>query len=109
MKAFAELYAALDATTKTNEKIEALAAYFSRVPPADAAWAIHFLIGRRPKRLIESRKLWQWAVDEAGIPGWLFGGCYEAVGAGAGTIALLLPRPGASTDKPLRYWGEERP
>ena len=29
MKAFAELYAALDATTKTNEKIEALTAYFS--------------------------------------------------------------------------------
>jgi len=33
VKAFAELYAALDATTKTNEKIEALANYFSRVPP----------------------------------------------------------------------------
>jgi len=48
VKAFAELYAALDATTKTNEKIETLAAYFSRVPPEDAAWAIHFLIGRRP-------------------------------------------------------------
>ena len=46
MKAFAELYAALDATTKTNEKIEALRNYFSQVPPQDAAWAIHFLIGR---------------------------------------------------------------
>ena len=36
MKAFAELYAALDATTKTNEKIEALSSYFSRVPREDA-------------------------------------------------------------------------
>ena len=50
MKAFAELYTALDATTKTNEKIEALSAVlFSARPPEDAAWAIHFLIGRRPE------------------------------------------------------------
>ena len=108
MKAFAELYAALDATTKTNEKIEALSSYFSRVPPEDAAWAIHFLIGRRPKRLIESRKLWGWAIEEAGIPDWLFGECYDAVGDVAETIALLLPAPQSSSDKPLHYWVEER-
>ncbi len=108
MKAFAELYAALDATTKTNEKVEALSAYFSRVPPRDAAWAIHFLIGRRPKRLIESRKIWQWATAEAAIPEWLFGECYDAVGDVAETIALLLPAPAASSDKPLHYWVEER-
>src|SRR5260370_15388959 len=108
MKAFAELYAALDATTKTNEKIEALASYFSRVPPEDAAWAIHFLIGRRLKRLIESRKLWHWAIEEAGIPEWLFGECYDAVGDVAETIALLLPDPQASSGKPLHYWVEER-
>jgi DNA ligase-1 len=108
VKAFAELYAALDATTKTNEKIEALVSYFSRVPQQDAAWAIHFLIGRRPKRLIESRKVWQWAIEEAGIPDWLFGECYQAVGDVAETIALLLPAPQASSDKPLHYWVEER-
>jgi DNA ligase-1 len=108
VKSFAELYAALDTTTKTNEKIEALIAYFSRVPPEDAAWAIHFLIGRRPKRLIESRKIWQWAIEEAAIPDWLFAECYDAVGDVAETIALLLPAPAASSDKSLRYWVEER-
>jgi DNA ligase-1 len=108
VKAFAELYAALDATTKTNEKIDALVSYFSRAPEADTGWAIHFLIGRRPKRLIESRKLWQWANEEAGIPDWLFGECYEAVGDIAETIALLLPSPSASSDKPLSYWVAER-
>ena len=51
MKAFADLYAALDETTKTNEKVAALARYFAAAPPADAAWAVYFLIGRRPKRL----------------------------------------------------------
>src|SRR5438067_3798969 len=108
MKAFAELYARLDSTTKTNEKTEALAGYFRHAPPEDAAWAIHFLIGRRPKRLIESRKLWGWAIEEAGIPDWLFGECYDAVGDVAETIALLLPAPQSSSDKPLHYWVEER-
>jgi DNA ligase-1 len=108
MKAFAELYAALDETTKTNEKVEALTAYFSRVPPADAAWAATFLIGRRPKRLLESRKLAQWAIEESGIPEWLFAECYHAVGDFAETIALLLPPAQSSSNLPLHSWIEER-
>jgi len=108
VKAFAELYAALDETTKTNEKVDALTRYFSSVPPADAAWATAFLIGRRPKRLLESRKLAQWAIEEAGIPDWLFGECYHAVGDFAETIALLLPPAGSSSSLPLHTWIEER-
>src|ERR1035441_4955716 len=108
MKSFADLYAALDETTKTNEKVEALTRYFSRVPPADAAWAATFLIGRRPKRLLESRKLAQWAIEESGIPDWLFGECYHAVGDFAETIALLLPPARSSSNLPLHYWIEER-
>lgn len=108
MKAFAQLYAALDRTTRTNEKVSALVAYFSAAPPEDAVWALHFLIGRRPKRLIESRKLAEWAIEEAGIPGWLFAECLHTVGDFAETIALLLPPAGHATDLPLRYWIEER-
>jgi DNA ligase-1 len=108
VKAFADLYAALDETTKTNEKVAALTGYFARVPPEDAAWATAFLIGRRPKRLLESRKLAQWAIEESGIPDWLFGECYHAVGDFAETIALLLPPARFSSDRPLRYWIEER-
>jgi DNA ligase-1 len=108
MKAFAELYTALDETTKTNEKIEALVAYFRAAAPEDAVWAIHFLIGRRIKRLIETRKLVEWAIAEAGVPEWIFGDCYSAVGDLAETIALLLPAPMASTDRPLGYWVRER-
>ena len=108
MKAFAELYAALDATTKTNEKVAALRRYFSAAAPADAAWAASFLLGRRPKRLLESRKLAQWAIEEAGVPDWLFGECYHAVGDFAETIALLLPPTETSTALPLHYWVEER-
>lgn len=108
MKAFAALYAALDETTKTNAKIAALRQYFEAAQPEDAAWAVSFLIGRRPKRLLESRKLAQRAIEESGVPEWLFSECYHAVGDFAETIALLLPPAAGSTNLPLHYWIEER-
>src|ERR1700759_3343523 len=108
MRAFAELYTALDETTKTNEKIEALVSYFRAAAPDDAVWAIHFLIGRRIKRLIETRKLVEWAIAESGIPEWILGDCYSAVGDLTQTIALLLPAPSASAPEPLHYWVERR-
>jgi ATP-dependent DNA ligase len=108
MRAFARLYTALDETTKTNEKIGALVQYFRASPPEDAIWAIHFLIGRRIKRLIEVRKLVEWAIAEAGVPEWIFGDCYSAVGDLAETIALLLPEAGMVSDMPLHLWMDER-
>ncbi len=108
MKLFAALYAAIDETNKTNDKVAALKRYFQEAPAEDAAWAVHFLIGRRPKRLIKSRELAAWATEAAGIPDWLFGECYHAVGDFAETIAHLLPEPEHSTDKPLHYWVEQR-
>ena len=108
MKAFVDLYTALDETTKTNEKVEALTQYFRTAPPADAAWALHFLIGRRPKRLVTGRKLAEWAAALAGIPSWLFDESYLAVGDLAEAIALLLPDSGASSDRPLHDWVENR-
>ena len=68
MRAFADLYAALDETTKTNEKIAAMSRYFGSAPPEDVAWAVHFLVGRRPKRLIPNRDLVGWGIAEAAIP-----------------------------------------
>jgi DNA ligase 1 len=93
VRRFAALYAELDETTRTGAKVEALAAYLAAADPADAAWAVHFLSGRRPKRLIGARRLAGWAVEAAEVPEWLFEECYEAVGDLAETISLLLPRP----------------
>jgi DNA ligase-1 len=108
MRAFANLYAALDETTATGEKVAALAAYFRTAPSGDAAWAVHFLIGRRPKRLVGAAKLRAWAAAEAGVPDWLFEESYQAVGDLAETITLLLPDTGASSDRPLAEWVETR-
>jgi DNA ligase-1 len=108
VKAFARLYAALDETTATGEKVAALTAYFRSAPAADAAWAVHFLVGRRPKRLIPAPKLAAWAAEAAGIPPWLFDESHAAVGDLAETITLLLPEGGGSDDQGLAHWVERR-
>lgn len=106
MHLFAECYRRLDETTKTNRKIAAMRDYFAQAPPADAAWAVYFLCGQKPKRLILIRNLSQWATEFAGIPEWLFLECYDAVGDLAETIALLLPPPTAESHRPLHEWME---
>jgi DNA ligase-1 len=108
MKAFANLYALLDETTKTTAKVRALRDYFAHAPGADAAWAVYFLIGRRPRQVVPSGKLRSWAAVEAGVPDWLFQESYDAVGDVAETIALLLPPPLQSSDSSLSYWIEQR-
>ena len=44
MRDFAALYDAIDATTATSAKVDALVAYFRDAPPADRAWAVAFLV-----------------------------------------------------------------
>lgn len=101
MKAFAQLYSALDSTTKTNEKIAVMADYFNRTEAGSALWAIALLTGRRPKRPIRSTDLKTRATELAGVPSWLFDASYDVVGDLAETISLLVPNSGGSTDKTL--------
>jgi DNA ligase-1 len=108
MKDFARLYTTLDETTATGEKVAALAEYFRTAPAEDAAWTVHFLVGRRPKRVVSAPKLATWASEAAGIPPWLFEESRAAVGDLAETITLLLPDTGESNDRGLSYWVEER-
>jgi DNA ligase 1 len=110
MRAFAQLYEALDRTTSTNAKVAALVAYFSSAPPADAAWALFFLTGRKIKRLIPSRVLWELTRDLTGWPEWLLEHCYAAVGDFAEAMALLNDRGDAAVGAPLPLsrWITER-
>jgi DNA ligase-1 len=93
MKAFAELIVQLGASTKTNEKLEALEYYFKVAADADKVWVIALFSGRRPKRVISSSFLQLWCMEIANLPAWLFEECYHTVGDLAETIALLLPAP----------------
>lgn len=107
MKAFAELYGRLDETTSTNAKRDALLAYFSHADAADAAWAVYFLSGGRPRQLVPSRVLREIAVNSSGLPEWLFEESYQAVGDLAETFSLLLPETSHSSDQGLAWWVEQ--
>ena len=110
MKRFAELYEALDSTTSTLAKVDALARYFREAPPADAAWALWVLTGRRLKRLLSVRQLVDWTRELTGIPDWMLSECYAVVGDLAETISLLLDTSQAAgpSDVPLSVWMAER-
>ncbi|WP_278929673.1 ATP-dependent DNA ligase [Pseudomonas qingdaonensis] len=107
MKAFAELYGQLDATTSSNAKRDALVRYFASASPEDAAWAVYFLAGGRPRQLVPTRLLRELAISLSGLPDWLFEESYQAVGDLAETFSLLLPEAAHSSDAGLAYWVED--
>lgn len=108
MKAFAQLYANLDATTSSNAKLAALQAYFLQAPAEDAAWAVYFLSGGRPRQLVPTRLLRDMATEAAGIEPWLFEESYQSVGDLAETISLLLPESSYTSQDGLAVWLEEK-
>ena len=107
MKAFAALYRELDATTSNLAKQAALQRYLQTAPAEDAAWAVYFLAGGKPRQLVPVKVLRQLAQEAAGLPEWLFNESYEAVGDLAETIALLLPPPTHSHALGLASWVEQ--
>lgn len=108
MRRFAALYQALDASTATGDKVAALVAYFRAAPAADAAWAVYFLAGGKPRQVVSTALLRDLACRRAGIDDWLFEACYQAVGDLAETIAHVLPAAGTPGDAGLAHWVEER-
>ncbi|MFQ6550191.1 ATP-dependent DNA ligase [Aestuariibius sp. 2305UL40-4] len=104
MRRFAQLFTAVDQTTKTTRKVEALTAYFREAPDADKLWTVALFTHRRPRRSVNTTLLRQWAAERAGIPLWLFEEAYPIVGDLAETIALVLPEASREEDRPLSYW-----
>ena len=110
MKRFSQLYTQLDASTSTNDKLAALKAYFDEVSPTqpqDAAWALYFLAGGKPRQVVKTGLLKLWAQQAAGIESWLFEECYSAVGDLAETIAHIVPQQQAQAQEAgLAQWIE---
>ena len=55
-----------------------------------------------------SKLLRQWAIEQAGIPEWLYAESRDTVGDGSETIALLLPNNALIDETPLHIMVEER-
>ena len=110
MRRFALLYDEIDRTTSTNAKVAAMTRYFSTAPPADAAWAVFFLTGRRLKRLVSYIASRDWTLAATALEPWMLAECSAVVGDGAETAALVLDQvPSAPAgDVPLAEWVERR-
>src|SRR4051812_19149158 len=109
MRRFAELVTLLGTSTKTNDKLDALANYFSVADNKDKVWVIAIFSGRRPKRAVNTTQLATYCVEVAGLSFWLFEESYHTVGDLAETIALLLPetKTGTAEARPLHYYIEQ--
>ncbi|MFQ6538849.1 MULTISPECIES: ATP-dependent DNA ligase [Aphanothece] len=112
MRDFAALIEVLDHTSGTSARVAVLEAWFGAAPAADAAWALHCLLGKQRRRLITGRRLRQICLEASGLPEWLFEDCYAQVGDSAETIALLWrqhqPQAGEEPTAPLQDWMERR-
>ena len=116
MQLFAALFRQLDGTGSTSAKLDALERYFRDAVPADAAWALALLLGKRRRRLITGRRLREICLAGTGLPEWLFEACHTQVGDSGETVALLwqqqphpsTPEADPALEEPLARWMEER-
>jgi DNA ligase 1 len=104
MKRFATLYRELDASTATRDKQAALQRYLAQAPAEDAAWAVYFLAGGKPRQLVPTRALRELVRQATALPEWLFEESYQTVGDLAETVSLLLPPARAPQERGLTEW-----
>lgn len=107
MELFANLIRKLDATNKTNQKLEAMVAYFNEAPEQDKVWAIALLSHKRPSRPVNTSLLKEFAAEQSNIPLWLFEESYHIVGDLAETIALVIPETESNQKKTLSFYMQD--
>ena len=107
MKRFSKLIQQLELSNKSNDKTEALVAYFNEADDKDKVWVIALFTGKKPKRPIKAALLRAWVAEITKLPDWLFTECYHNVGDLSETIALLLPPAENTSELPLHEWIEQ--
>lgn len=107
MRAFVELFNALDNTTSTKAKADALSVFFGQSPAADCAWALHLFSGGKPPYRVPSKSIRMAAAQASGYPDWLVEESYAMVGDLAETCALLAPKSQHPIQRSLSNWIDE--
>ena len=90
MDALSSLFVALDSSTKTLDKLQALQHYFEAASEQDSLWVLWLFSGNTLRRAITATQLKEWAAEAGNIPRWLFDECYIRVGDLAETVALCV-------------------
>src|SRR5690606_14683141 len=90
--AFTAMFTAIDQTTKTNNKVQAMVDYFTQAKAEDKIFAVSILIGNKPKRPVKTAELKEWAAELAGLPMWLFAESYDS-GGDVGEASAMMRRP----------------
>jgi DNA ligase 1 len=104
VKKFSRFVQLLDTTTRANQKVAHLASYFDQAEDEDKLFAVALLVGKRPGRIVSSARLKTWALEESGLPVWLFEESYKIVGDLTETIALLFPPTEQLKSGILSHW-----
>lgn len=91
MQIFSDTILKIDQTNKTTLKTEALLNYFKQEKRSEWVYCIALFTGRKPKGVVKSSQLKEWAAEVAEVPQWLFDETYHIVGDLAETIAKILP------------------
>lgn len=98
---FIALQKNLDQAIRPEDKARAMIDYFQSVSHADAAWALHLILGKRLQRTLTPAQLKLWSAHAADIPLWLADESFTAVGDPAEAAALLIPEPLTASQSPL--------
>lgn len=90
MQLFAKMFERIDQTTGTNEKVAAMAEYFSTAELEDKIWASLLLRGRVHRTPLTSHRMRAAFARLSQAPKWLLEECFSHVGDTAETLALLM-------------------
>lgn len=104
MRAFAALCQTLDAADGEGARLRAWQRYLRVAAPEDAAWALHLLLGHRPRRLVSAADLRAAALQLTSMDDNLLDACLQRSGDMAETLALVLPPPRQPNERGLAEW-----
>ena len=108
MKLFTNFTSSSTRPTRPTKRSRRCGSISSARHKHDAAWAFYFLSGRKPRQIVPSKFLREWALEMSGIPEWLYLESRDTVGDGAETTALLLPNITDVDETPLHTLVEEQ-
>ncbi len=91
MRAFSELYKAVDLINNDQKKTELLYHYLLKADDRDKIWILALLGAKGPKALMSVKNLTSLALEVSNLPGWIFKECLLATGDIQETIASILP------------------